>query len=245
MIDPVKPYAIRGAIWYQGESNGPTADIYADMMRTLITTWRGAWGEGDFPFYQVQLAFHNKPVDDPVQVRSETAQIRDAQRISSKTIPNCEMATAVDIGDVSSIHPKNKQEVGRRLALIAENRVFGESEVEYSGPQYESMAVEGNAIRLKFSHVAGGLTVHGAGLTGFAVTSDGKTWFNSTARIDGDCVIVSSDAAPKPIAARYAWADNPPISLYNAAGLPASPFKRTPHNRPRKEPLADEVQRFR
>ncbi len=159
MIDPIKTYAIRGAIWYQGESNGPTANLYLEMMKTLIGSWRQAWGEGDFPFYEVQLAGYGKPTDSPIQGRSQIAAVRDAQLQTIKTVPNTAMATAVDIGDATTIHPKNKQEVGRRLSLIALNQIYGEKDTEFSGPIYDSMTVEGNQARIKFTHLGGGLSM--------------------------------------------------------------------------------------
>ena len=224
MIDPVKPYAIRGVIWYQGESNGPTAGVYLNIMKALVGDWRRAWSNPDLPFYQVQLAYHNQPMTNPVDNRSQPAQIRFAQFEATQQIPNVEMATAIDIGDAASIHPKNKQEVGRRLALIAQNKVYGEPNIEYSGPAYSSSVVEGSTIRIKFTH-ASGLTAKGGTLTGFAITGDGKTWLNADAKIDGQTVVVSNPSIENPVAVRYCWGDNPPVSLYNGAGLPASPFK--------------------
>jgi sialate O-acetylesterase len=225
MIDPVKPYAIRGVIWYQGESNGPTANIYGDIMTTLIADWRNAWENPKLPFFQVQLAFCNKALAEPVHASSQPAKIRFAQFVTSTTIPNAGMATAVDIGDAVSIHPKNKQEVGRRLALVAQNQVYGEADVEDSGPAYESASVEGSSMRIKFSHIGGGLVLKDITPNGFAISGDGKSWQYGDAKIDGDTIVVSSAQVLQPTAVRYAWGDNPPISLYNKAGLPASPFK--------------------
>jgi len=224
MIDPVKPYAIRGAIWYQGESNGPTADIYLDIMQKLVTSWRAAWGEGDFPFIEVQLAAYGKPMEGPVQERSQTARVRQAQLDLTKTIPAAYMATAVDIGNAENIHPKNKQEVGRRLGLIARSQVYGETSLPYSGPLFSGVTFDGGTAVVTFTHAEGGLEVHGASLDGFAVSADGTTWQAAVAKIVGDTVVVSCDRVAKPTAVRYAWGDNPSATLYNKAGLPASPF---------------------
>lgn len=220
---PLEPYAIRGAIWYQGESNGPTARLYFRLMETLIADWRRGWGEGSFPFLFVQLANINRLATQPVVTRSTVALIREGQ-LQTLALPKTGMAVAVDIGDPTSIHPKNKQEVGRRLALIARALVYHQN-VAYSGPIYRSMAVEGSVIRLHFTHVDGGLAAKGGQLIGFAIAGADHRWVWADARIDGDAVIVSSPQVVHPVAVRYGWADNPSVSLYNKAGLPASPFR--------------------
>ena len=225
MIHPVKPYALRGAIWYQGESNGPTADKYFTLMKTLITDWRQQWGEGDFPFLSVQLANINAPQTTPNASNRGVARVREGQ-LETLRLPRTGMATAVDIGEEKNVHPKNKQEVGRRLALWARVQTYGEK-VEYSGPLFDRLEIAGSAARLHFTHTSGGLVAKGEGgkLTGFTVAgADGK-WQWADARIDGDTVIVSSPQVPVPVAVRYAWADNPPVSLYNGTSLPASPFR--------------------
>jgi len=224
MIAPVKPYAIRGAIWYQGESNGPTAPEYVTLMKTLIGDWRQAWGEGDFPFLYVQIAAYGKPATDPVAGVGGTPRVREGQ-LQTLQVPNTAMASAIDIGDPTNIHPKNKQEVGRRLALAARARAYGEK-IPASGPLYAGMVVEGGAIRVRFTATDGGLTAKdGAPLVGFIIAgADGK-WFRADARIDGATVLVSSPSVPQPVAARYAWAPYPEVSLFNGAGLPASPFR--------------------
>lgn len=224
MIDPIKGYAIRGAIWYQGESNIPTVGIYADMMSTLITSWRTAWGEGAFPFIQVQLAAYGKATSDPVQLNGGTAAIRQAQLESTQATPNAFLATAVDIGDTTNIHPKNKQEVGRRLGLIARSEVYKEANLEDSGPVFSGLSISGNTVTIKFTHVDGGLDVHGDTLSGFAISEDGKAWIKADAKIVGDTVVVTSDQVAKPTAVRYAWQDYPTCTLFNKPGLPALPF---------------------
>ncbi len=222
MIAPLVPYAIRGAIWYQGESNGPTHSVYDVIMETVIRNWRQAWGQGEFPFFYVQLANYGSPSEEPCKGGS-TTEVRYRQ-LRNLLIPNTAMATAVDIGDAKNVHPKNKQEVGRRLALAARSRVYGE-DIVYSGPIYDYMLIEGNSVRLHFIHNGGGLRSRDGKLEGFAIAgADGKfVW--GQANIDNDCVIVSSPSIEKPTAVRYGWNDDPTISLYNAEDLPASPFK--------------------
>jgi sialate O-acetylesterase len=222
MIAPLVPYAIRGAIWYQGESNGPTRGVYDLIMETMVRNWRQAWGQGQFPFLYVQLANYGSPSDQPCK-GGGTTELRDRQ-LRNLSIPNTAMATAVDIGDAKDIHPKNKQEVGRRLALAARNRVYGQ-EVIFSGPIYDYMLIEGSSVRLHFTHVGGGLKARDGKLDGFAIAGPDGKFIWGQAEIDGDCVVVSSPAISKPTAVRYGWNDNPTISLYNAEGLPASPFK--------------------
>lgn len=224
MIAPLVPYAIRGAIWYQGESNGPTAERYLLLMKTLIGDWRRAWGEGEFPFLFVQLANYRSPTTLPVEPRSTIAFIREGQ-LRTLEVPNTGMAVAIDIGDSADIHPRNKQEVGHRLALAARALVYGEK-IAFSGPLYTGMQVEGSAVRLRFKHVNGGLEAHGGDrLTGFAIAGADGRFVWSDARIEGETVVVSSPSVLHPAAVRYGWADNPPANLYNRAGLPASPFR--------------------
>jgi sialate O-acetylesterase len=214
MVAPLVPYAIRGAIWYQGESNGPTAKIYDKIMETLIKDWRQAWGQGNFPFLYVQLANYGK--------EDQTKVVRQKQ-LENLSIPNTAMAVTIDIGDAKNIHPKNKQDVGLRLSLAARALAYGES-IPYMGPIYDSMSVEGNSIRLKFKHIDGGLIAKGGDLKGFTVAGEDKKFVPATAKIDGEMVIVSSPDVPKPAAVRYGFEGNPAVNLYNKADLPASPF---------------------
>ncbi len=221
MIQPLTPYTIRGAIWYQGESNAMRAYDYQTLLSGMIRSWRKQWGQGDFPFLVVQLAnFLGKaatPSDAP------WAQLRETQRRTVMQVPNTGLAVAIDIGDASDIHPKNKQEVGRRLALAAEGTVYGKK-VVYSGPMYKSMKVEGNKVYLSFDHVDGGLLAKGGKLAGFAVAGPSKYFVWAEAKIEGDKVVVWSDKVANPAVVWYGWASNPDCNLYNKAGLPASPF---------------------
>lgn len=222
MIHPLIPFTIRGVIWYQGESNASRAYQYRTLFPTLIKDWRQNWDEGTFPFLYVQLANYQAVRAQPGE--SDWAELREAQTMAL-SLPNTGMAVTIDIGEADDIHPKNKQEVGERLSLIARNLVYGE-DITYSGPLYKSMTRDGDVIRVSFTHVDGGLVVKGGGaLKGFAIAGDDKQFYWANARIDGDQVVVSSEDVLNPVAVRYAWADNPICNLYNEAGLPASPFR--------------------
>jgi len=218
MVNPLIPFGIKGAIWYQGEANAGRAYQYRTLLPAMIGDWRACWGEGNFPFYIVQLA-NWAPGGD------SWPELQEAQWLTAKNVPNVGIAAAIDIGDAIDIHPKNKQEVGRRLALVAEAQAFGEK-VEDSGPLYKAMTVDGGAIRLTFTHLGGGLTAKNAApLTGFTIAGADRKFVPADARIDGDAVAVSSALVPSPVAVRYAWAADPAISLYNKANLPALPFR--------------------
>ncbi|MBF9252861.1 9-O-acetylesterase [Pontibacter sp. 172403-2] len=222
MIHPLIPYAIRGAIWYQGESNADRAYQYQQLFPLMIADWRKNWGQGDFPFYFVQLANFMDVAAEPGE--SDWAELREAQ-LKTLTSPNTGMAVAIDIGEAADIHPKNKQEVGRRLALIARAKVYGE-QISFSGPIFQSYKTEGNKIRISFQHTDGGLKVKdGTALKGFAIAGADKKFYWADARIEGNDVVVSSPKVPVPVAVRYDWANNPVGNLYNGAGLPASPFR--------------------
>lgn len=222
MISPLVPYAIRGAIWYQGESNADRAYQYRSLFPALIRDWRSCWRQGDFPFVFVQLANFMGRKAQPQE--DAWAELREAQ-LMALSLPNTGMAVAIDIGEERDIHPKNKQEVGRRLALNALHLAYGK-DVDYSGPIYKSMKVEGDKIRLFFDQVDGGLRIqNGRELKGFAVAGADRRFTWAEAEIDGKTVLVSSPAVTHPVAVRYAWASNPECNLTNKAGLPASPFR--------------------
>lgn len=221
MIYPFIQYSIKGAIWYQGESNADRAYQYHTLFPTLIKDWRKNFQQGDFPFYFVQLANFMKPVKDPGE--SAWAELREAQT-KTLSLPNTGMASAIDIGNADDIHPKNKQEVGRRLALIALAKNYGK-QVSYSGPLYQSFIKQGKAIKLTFKHADGGLKAQDGTLVGFEIAGADKKFYWAKAAITGNQVTVSSDAVANPVAVRYSWANNPNGNLYNGAGLPASPFR--------------------
>ncbi len=222
MIAPLIPFGIRGAIWYQGESNAGRAHQYRELFPLMITNWRRKWGEGPFPFLFVQLA--NFMAAQPEPSESAWAELREAQFMTLK-LPNTGMATIIDIGEADNIHPRNKQDVGKRLALWALDMAYGRDLV-YSGPLYKSMEIKDGKIVLHFDHVDGGLVAKGNdGLKGFAIAGADRKFVWAKAKIEGDTVVVASDKVAEPKAVRYGWADNPTCNLYNKAGLPASPFR--------------------
>lgn len=221
MIAPLIPYAIQGAIWYQGESNAGRAYQYRTLFTTMIHNWRADWGQGAFPFLFVQLANFRKIEEQPVE--SDWAELREAQQMAL-ALPNTGMAVTIDIGEADDIHPQNKQDVGFRLALAAESQVYGKNK-PFSGPTYKSMQIENGKIRIVFDHTNGGLKKKGKTLTGFAIAGGDKKFVWADAKIDGNSVLVSSRDVINPVAVRYAWANNPVCNLYNGANLPASPFR--------------------
>lgn len=223
-IAPLQPYAIKGAIWYQGESNVERSAEYANLLPALIQDWRQHWGQGDFPFLIVQLANYYGEQAEPSE--SQWAELRESQ-MKALQLPNTAIATAIDIGDANDIHPKNKLGVGTRLGLAAQKVAYGENVVA-SGPVYQSHLLEGNRLRITFSETVAGLVSKDkyGYLRGFAVAGADKKFHWAMAYIEGNSVVVFSPSVPAPVAVRYAWADNPgPLDLYNSAGLPALPFR--------------------
>jgi sialate O-acetylesterase len=234
MIQPLIPYAIKGVAWYQGEQNAADPDDYAAVFKLMIRDWRQRWGEGDFPFLFVQIAGYHAPQKQPSE--SGWAWMRE-QQLKSLSVPDTAMASAMDLGAPFDVHPRDKLDVGHRLALAAEHIAYGKKLV-YSGPIYDSMKIEGDKIRLTFLHVGGGLemgippwTSTGklpptpTRLTGFAIAGADRKWAWANAVIDGNTVLVSSPEIKHPVAVRYGWASFPVCNLYNAEGLPASSFR--------------------
>jgi sialate O-acetylesterase len=244
MINPILPYAISGAIWYQGESNAGRAHQYRTAFPLMITDWRKVWDQGDFPFYFCQLANYMAKNDAPGE--SSWAELREAQSMTL-SLPKTGQAVLIDIGESGDIHPRNKKDVGERLALIALANDYGKN-VAFSGPVYDSLKIEDGKVRLTFKHTDGGLVAKpvpatydvttrdnktaplvrnspDSELEGFAICGEDKEWVWADAKIDGNTVVVWSDKVPKPVAVRYGWADNPNVNLYNGAGLPATPFR--------------------
>ena len=224
MIAPLTPYAIKGIIWYQGEANVGKAHRYRTLFPSLIENWRAKWGY-DLPFFWVQLANFLAPSPQPEE--SAWAELREAQNMTLQ-LPSTGQAVAIDIGEANDIHPRNKQDVGLRLALAALKVAYGKNLV-YSGPQYKSMAKEGNKITLTFANVGGGLQAKGdkyGYLKGFAIAGADKKFFWAKARIEGEQVVVSCEKVTDPVSVRYGWANNPDdANLFNQEGLPASPFR--------------------
>jgi len=225
MIAPIAPYAIRGAIWYQGESNLNTRELYADLQQTLIADWRAQWGSPELPFYFVQLAAYKVPQPEP-----GTGQIAEMrwQQAKSLVIPHTGMAVAIDVGEEKDVHPRNKLDVGKRLARLALTGTYrkpGES----SGPQFRESSVQGGRVIVKFDHAGGGLVAKGGTLQQFAIAAADRKFVWADAAIEGDRVVVSSPAVAAPAFVRYAWADNPAgANLSNSEGLPAAPFRTDP-----------------
>lgn len=245
MINPLVPYSIKGAVWYQGESNAGKAHRYRDLLPAMINDWRSAWGE-EFPFYIVQLTGYTPVKDSPAE--SSWAELREAQDLASKSLEKVGVACAIDLGEADDIHPVRKKEVGDRLALLALTNDYGRKTVA-EGPRFDSFSKENGSIRVKFTSVADGLRVMPSGefaeprygsvavgsglvkraesgkLTGFQIAGADKVWYWADAVINGDEVVVSSKEVPDPVAVRYGWADNPVCNLFNSVGLPAYPFR--------------------
>ena len=239
MIAPLVPYGIKGALWYQGESNGGEGVSYFHKMESLIGGWRKVFGVGDFPFYYVQLANFQNPNPNP-EGGDGWAKVREAQR-KALEIPNTGMAVAIDLADVGNpgdIHPKDKQDVGWRLAQWALAQTYGRRSLVPGGPLFKKAIVEGGKIRVSFNHVGKGLIIgekrglepvkeiSGGTLKGFAIAGSDKKWVWADALIAGKTVVVSSSAVPNPVAVRYAFSMNPDTAnLYNKEGIAASPFR--------------------
>lgn len=221
MIAPAIPYGIRGAIWYQGESNAARHSEYARLMKEMIECWRYAWGY-DLPFLIVQLA--NYMSASHYQEGSNWARLREAQN-DALTLPDTGIAVAIDIGEANDIHPKNKRDVGSQLAQWALARTYGKDIVP-SGPLYDGMTIEGSSIRIALKHVGKGLSAKGGPLATFRIAGADRVFRPAEAVIDGSTVVVSCKEVAEPVAVRYAWADNPEgCNFCNIDGLPASPFR--------------------
>jgi sialate O-acetylesterase len=226
MIAPIVPYGIKGAIWYQGESNVGRDQQYKKLFPAMIENWRAAWKEGNFPFYFVQIApYIYDGLEDPA-----SAKLREAQMATLSTVPNTGMAVTLDIGNVNNIHPANKHEVGRRLALWALAKDYGKQNLVYSGPVYKSMNIQGCRVTLSFDNIGSGLMAKGDSsgqgiLTGFKVAGADKVFVDAEAYIKGNTVIVYSKEAYNPVAVRYAFTNGSVASLFNKEGLPASSFR--------------------
>ncbi len=235
LINPLVPFAMRGTIWYQGESNGQEGDTYVSKMKALVGGWRHVWKQGDFPFYWVQLANFQPSDPNKPEMGDGWAKLREAQ-LKALSIPNSGMAVNIDVGD-PDIHPKNKQDVGKRLAAWALAKDYGKK-IEYSGPLYLQSKVEGSTMRITFDHAGSGLmlgdkttldavkTIPGDKLTWISIAGEDQKFYWADAKLDGNTLVVSSGQVPKPVAVRYAFTMNPVgTKLYNKEGFPASPFR--------------------
>jgi sialate O-acetylesterase len=232
MIHPVQPFALRGAIWYQGESNSGEGMLYAERMKALIGGWRQVWGEGDFPFYFVQIAPYTYGCSPEV-----IGEFWEAQT-AAQAVPNVGMAVITDIGNLKDIHPTNKQEVGRRLALWALAKTYGQEKLVYSGPTFKAITIEGDKIRLTFDNIGGGLASRdGQPLSWFEVIdADEGGFVKADARIDGSAVVLSAPEVKHPVAMRFAWSMLAEPNLMNAEGLPAGAFRAG--TVPKRDPLS-------
>jgi sialate O-acetylesterase len=224
MIAPILGYTIRGAVWYQGESNaGKTfADLYAEQLEALIKDWRARWGE-DFAFAWVQLPDFKAPQKEPVE--TDGWNIVREEMMHALKIKNTGMAIALGLGEEKDIHPKDKQGVGKRLSLWALGEVYGHKDVAISGPLPSGHKIRGSEVVISFTHTDGGLKARGGEVKGFAIAGADKKFVWANAKIEGNKVIVSHPDVKQPAAVRYAWAANPVWSLENGAGLPATPFR--------------------
>lgn len=220
MIAPVAPYAIQGAIWYQGESNIGRAWQYRKLFSTMILNWRIDFQQGDFPFLFVQLASYDYGKTNPLLC----AELRQAQ-LRTLAYPNTGMAVTTDISEINDIHPHNKQDVGKRLALWALAETYGREDIVYSGPLYKSMQVENDKIRLTFDHVGSGLLAKEGPLTDFIIAGSDREFYEAVATIDQNTVLVHSEKVSDPVAVRFGWSDTAEPNLFNQEGLPASPFR--------------------
>jgi sialate O-acetylesterase len=243
MIAPIVPFAIQGAIWYQGESNAGNPWQYRTLFPAMITDWRKSWSainadQKEFPFLFVQLANFMARQPEPVQDDGGWPGLREAQHMTL-SLPNTGEAVIIDVGQADDIHPRDKMDVGRRLALGALKVAYHQEGVVYSGPTYKSMTAEGSRIRVRMDNVGGGLTIAAAPSTqpgvpqaqaasqikGFTIAGEDKKFVWANAKVEGDSIVVWSDQVSAPVAVRYAWANNPECNLYNKDGLPASPFR--------------------
>ncbi|MFZ2640460.1 MAG: sialate O-acetylesterase [Verrucomicrobiia bacterium] len=222
MIAPYSKFPLRGFIWYQGEGNAGAAQQHDVLFPAMIESWRKWWGDPNLPFYFVQLASFRARGAQPSE--GGWARLRESQ-MKTLALHNTGMAVAIDIGEAMEIHPKNKQDVGKRLARWAMRDCYGDKDIEVSGPLYAASKVEGDKIRLTFTHLGGGLKAKGGELKGFAIAGADKKFVWASARIESDSVVVWSETVKSPQFVRYAWADNPECTLYNAADLPASPYR--------------------
>ena len=214
MINPILPYAMKGVIWYQGESNGGRAKEYRDLFPSMIADWRSVWGEGNFPFLYVQVAPFKKM----------GPEIREAQFLTLGKSSNTAMTVITDHGDAEDIHPTQKEPVGQRLALAARALAYGEK-IEYSGPLFSGYKIEGNKVLLSFDHSGKGLVSKDGPLKGFVIAGVDKKFVPAQAEINGNTVSVTSPEVSAPAAVRFGWTNVPDVNLFNAEGLPASPFR--------------------
>lgn len=225
IIHPIAPFAIRGFCWYQGESGVENGALHRDQLPALIQDWRNLWKEEDMPFLIVQLPNMGSLQTTPDNGSAGWKAVQEAQLLAMRHMNNVGLAVTIDIGEMNNIHPKNKWDVGKRLGLSALANTY-QKNITYSGPIYKSMTIEGSSIRLQFDHAENMVAKDGGALTGFAISGADKNFVWGNATIDGNTIVVNSPSVSAPMHVRYAWHSNTPIiSLFNTAGLPASPFR--------------------
>jgi sialate O-acetylesterase len=222
MLEPIAPLAITGAIWYQGEANSERAYQYQTLLPTMIKDWRNLFGQGDFPFYIVSLPAFMHHEDHPVE--STWAELREAQAIAARNVPNAALAVTVDTGEPDNIHPQDKKIVGERLAFCALSQQYGRK-LPYQGPTFKSVEHVPGALKIHFDHADGGLVAKGGRAGEFSIAGKDRKWYLADAKIEGDAIVIASPHVPEPEAVRYAWQSFPEATLYNGAGLPAVPFR--------------------
>ncbi|MDA6069232.1 sialate O-acetylesterase [Flavobacterium sp. AC] len=215
MLHPIVNYTIKGTIWYQGESNSGKAYLYRTLFPAMVKSWRAEWNQGDFPFYYVQITPH----------KGQNAEIREAQLISLKIIPNSAMVVTTDVGDANNIHPIDKQTVGYRLSLIARAKTYGENNLVYSGPIFNRMKIKKQKAQLFFDYAESGLKKKEETLKEFEVAGNDQVFYPADAKIEGKTIVVSSSKVKEPVAVRFAWKAIPEPNLFNNENLPASPFR--------------------
>jgi len=223
MVKPFTRFPVTGILWYQGEADVSIADIYDDKLTELVKTWRNEWDDDALPFLFVQLPNFMERTDSAVQKSSDWARQREAQA-KILDLDNTGMAVTIDIGEAGDVHPKNKRDVGKRLALIAEHMIYGK-ELVYSGPVYKDFQISNDTVKVSFELFGSKLKIKGDQLKGFAIAGEDNQFVKPLARIKNDMVYLSSDKVNNPVAVRYNWADNPEGNLYNEEGLPAAPFR--------------------
>lgn len=222
---PLVPFAIKGVIWYQGETNAGRAYQYRDLFPRMITSWRKAWGQGDFPFYWVQLADFTAEAAGPVE-GSDWAELREAQTMTIDAVPNAGEAVIIDLGEANDIHPRNKREVGLRLARLALANTYGKP-IKAASPRFEAMSIDGDKATLTIAGAGAGLkTFDGVPPRGFTIAGEDRVFHEATAEIvEKSKVVVRSEAVPHPVAVRYGWANNPVVNVYDSSWLPLTPFR--------------------
>ena len=222
MIAPLAPFGVKGAIWYQGESNADRPYNYRHVLAGMIKSWRDTFGQGNFPFLIVELAPFTAIVKEPVD--QEWATVRESMQWIANKVPHVDTVSIVDVGDEKDIHPQQKQPVGARLAIAARAMAYGEK-ITPAGPEFASASFSGGKAVIKFKNVGGGLVAKGGELIGFTIAGDDKKFFNAQAKLEGETVVVTCDQVANPKAVRFGWANYPVVNLWNKDGLPASTFR--------------------